>query len=60
MAPVAYVAEDGDICHQWGERLLVLLRINAQVSQNASMVRCEWVQWCGNTLIEPGEWDGIG
>jgi hypothetical protein len=45
MSLVAYVAEDGLICHQWEERPLVLGRFYAPVQGNARARKQEWVGW---------------
>jgi hypothetical protein len=45
MSLVAYVAEDGLVCHQWEERLLVLGRSYAPVQGNARARKLEWVCW---------------
>ena len=45
MSLVAYVAEDGLICHQWEERPLVLGRFYAPVQGNARARKQEWVVW---------------
>jgi hypothetical protein len=45
IAPVAYVAEDGHVGHQWEERPLVLRRLNAQVKGNARTGKRVCVGW---------------
>jgi hypothetical protein len=46
MAPAAYVAEDGLVWHQWGERPFVLWRLYAPVWGNARARKKECVG-CG-------------
>jgi len=61
MAPVAYVAEDGLVGHQWWEKPLVLPRLDLQVKENMGMGggRNEGCLGTSNTLIEKGEEDGL-
>jgi hypothetical protein len=55
MAPAAYVAEDGLVWHQLGERPLVLWRLDDDpVWGNARARRWEWMGGLGSTLIEVG------
>jgi hypothetical protein len=51
---VAYVAEDGLVCHQWEERPLVLRRLYTPVQGNARARKQEWVGWGA------GQGEGIG
>jgi hypothetical protein len=54
VSPVAYVAEDGLVGHQWEERPLVLGRSYASVQGNARARNWEWVGW------EVGQGEGMG
>ena len=52
MAAAAHIAMDGLIWHQWEERSLVLLMLDAPVQGNARVVRWERVGGWFSTLIE--------
>jgi hypothetical protein len=57
---VAYVAEDGLVSHQWGERPLVLQRLYAPVQGNAKARKQEWVVWGAGLGEGIGDfWDSI-
>jgi hypothetical protein len=60
MAPAAYVAEDVLVRHQWEERPLTLLRLDAQCRGIRGCGGGRWGRWGGGrvTLIEAE--DGIG
>ena len=45
MAIAAYVAEDGQVGHQWEDRPLVLQRFYVPVWGNAMARKWEWVGW---------------
>ena len=47
MSPVACVAEDGLICHQWEGSLLALWRLDSSVEGDAKEVKQEWVGGLG-------------
>ena len=54
MSLVAYVAEDGLVCHHWEERLLILGRPYAPVQGNARARKQELVG------CRAGQGEGIG